>query len=288
MLHQLRREPSQFGVSAARWTLADFREQCAWLDIKTDASLWMIFERLGIHYKRGRDYVHSPDPQYEAKRAVVERLKREVQTSQGLAALLFLDEITYYRQPSLACAYEEAGEALPKAVRSLRSNTQTRLVGTLDAHTGCVLCAQGSTIGVEQLVAFYRQVVAAYPDAQRLWIVQDTWPVHFHPDLLVALEPQHSPFPFPQAPCWPTEPHPRARQRWGHLHLPIQIVVLPTYASWCNPIEKLWRKLRQDLLHLHRLADDLPALRAQVLAYLQQFTAGSFDLLHYVGLHIPS
>lgn len=260
---------------------------CEDLGLQTDAGLCQVFERLGIHYKRGRDYVHSPDRQYEAKRAVVERLKHEVQDSQGLAALLFLDEITYYRQPSLAPAYEEAGEALPKALRSLRANTPTRLVGTLDAHTGCVLCQQGAKIGVEQLVAFYQQVVAAYPTAQRLWIVQDNWPVHFHPDLLVALEPQHSPFPFPRPPAWSSQPHPRARERWGHLHLPIQIVVLPTYASWCNPIEKLWRKLRQDLLHLHRLADDLSALRAHVLAYLQQFTAGSLDLLQYVGLHLP-
>ena len=102
MLHQFRREPSQFGVNKARWTLADFREHCEGLGLQTDAGLCQVFERLGIHYKRRRDYVHSPDPQYEAKRAVVERLKREVQTSQGLAALLFLDEITYYRQPSLA------------------------------------------------------------------------------------------------------------------------------------------------------------------------------------------
>ena len=43
--------------------------------------------------------------------------------------------------------------------------------------------------------------------------------------------------------------------RWGGWQLPIQLVPLPTYASWCNPIEKLWRQLRQELLHLHRFAD---------------------------------
>jgi len=30
--------------------------------------------------------------------------------------------------------------------------------------------------------------------------------------------------------------------------LPIQIVQLPTYASWTNPIEKLWRKLKAEMV----------------------------------------
>jgi transposase len=59
---------------------------------------------------------------------------------------------------------------------------------------------------------------------------------------------------------------------------------LPTYASWLNPIEKLWRWLKQDVLHLHRLAHDLMKLRQRVLDFLDQFTSGSQPLLHYVGL----
>src|SRR5207248_4519881 len=108
--------------------------------------------------------------------------------------------------------------------------------------------------------------------------------VHFHPDVLVALEPKPPPFPFPRPKDWPHQPSPAAVKRWADLHLPIQLVPLPTYASWCNPIEKLWRKLKQDVLHLHRLADDLAALRTLVRAFLQQFATGSSDLLRYVGL----
>jgi len=57
--------------------------------------------------------------------------------------------------------------------------------------------------------------------------------------------------------------------------------------AFCNPIEKLWRWLCQDVLHLHRLAVDLQALRALVAAFLQQFAQGSADLLRYVGLGLP-
>ena len=66
--------------------------------------------------------------------------------------------------------------------------------------------------------------------------------------------------------------------------MPIQLVPLPTYASWCNPIEKVWRKLRQELTHLHLWAADLPRLRAEIDYFLDQFAAGSSALLEYVGL----
>ncbi len=34
--------------------------------------------------------------------------------------------------------------------------------------------------------------------------------------------------------------------------LPIQVVGLPTQAPWLNPIEKLWRYLKQEVVHLHQ------------------------------------
>ena len=95
---------------------------------------------------------------------------------------------------------------------------------------------------------------------------------------------QQCPFPFPRPDNWPDEPSPAAYKRWGAWHLPVQLVVLPTYASWCHPIEKLWRMLKQEILHWHRQADDLQGLRQRVMAFLQQFAPGSLSLLRYVGL----
>lgn len=56
---------------------------------------------------------------------------------------------------------------------------------------------------------------------------------------------------------WPTEPTSQAQ--W--LDLLIELLMLPTYASWTNPIEKLWRKLKQEELHLHRFQDEWSGLR---------------------------
>jgi len=63
----------------------------------------------------------------------------------------------------------------------------------------------------------------------------------------------------------------------------IEPVWLPTYAPWLNPIEKLWRWLRQDVLKLHRLAGDRASLRGRVNQFLGQFATGSHALLHYPG-----
>lgn len=283
----VRRDPRQCGVQRGRWRLADVRAVCPWLKLSSDAGLSQLFWRLRLHYKRGRNHVHSPDVNYQAKLDYLEGVKQRVKRSFGREVLLDLDELTYYRQPSLSWAYEQANEARPLAERSHQSNTATRVVATLQADTGRVLFHSGSKVGIKQLVDFYQQVHDAYPQAEHLWVVQDNWPIHFHPDVLVALEEQQSPFPFPRPPSWPSEPSQAATKRWGELQLPIQLIVLPTYASWCNPIEKLWRWLYQDVLHLHRLADDLEALRALVAAFLERFAQGSADLLRYVGLGIP-
>ncbi len=216
-------------------------------------------------------------------------MREEVRAANGRLVLVYLDELTIYRQPTLANAWEEFGhQAL--AERSLYSNTPTRLVATLDLVDGRVVYRCRSKIGILDLVGFYKDhLCPAYPKAERIYAVQDNWPVHYHPDVLVALEEQE------QLPRWPEhhpanwsdEPSREAKRKWGELKLPIQLIRLPTYASWLNPIEKLWRKLKQELLHLHRLADKLPQLRELVDHFLDQFTQGSTNLLRYVGLLVP-
>jgi transposase len=81
---------------------------------------------------------------------------------------------------------------------------------------------------------------------------------------------------------WPLHTSPVARAAMAQHH--ITPLYLPTYASWLNPIEKLWRWLRQDIIHLHPQAANLEPLRAQVRQFLDQFANGSAQLLHYVGL----
>ncbi len=266
-----------------RWTLDGLRAALPSLWGYSRSGVWRILAKHALRWKRGRDHLRSPDPAYREKVAHLHQIQARVAAQPAAAVLLYLDEVTYYRQPSIASGYAPAGQAEPRAERSTRSNTITRVTGALDAATGRVVAHQKTRIGVPALISFYQALVEAYPGRQ-IYLVQDNWPVHFHPDVLAALEPQDSPFPFLRPRSWPSEPSPRAKQ----LNLPIQIVPLPTYAPWLNPIEKLWRWLKHDVLHLHRHADDLPALRDLVLEFLRTFERGSQKLLRYVGLLLPT
>ena len=112
------------------------------------------------------------------------------------------------------------------------------------------------------------------------YLVLDNWPVHFHPDVLAALEPQQTRWEFKTPAAWPSAPSARAKR----LGLPIQLLPLPTYASWTNPQEKVWRHLRQAKLHLHRSAEDWEQLKQGIREHLDQFKDGSQELLRYIGL----
>lgn len=245
-----------------------------------------MLTRLGFRWNRAREYLRSPDPNYQAKRAHIAAIWRRVRASGGCEVLLYQDECTYYRQPTVSQAYCPQGKQ-PLARRGYRSDTMTRVCAVLDAMSGRVIWMQAAHLSVAALTKFYQQVCEAYPQAERIWIVQDNNPVHFHPNLVVALEPQENPFPVILAPNWPTEPTEWARRHYGSWKLPIQLVPLPTYASWCNPIEKLWRKFKQEIAHLHQLGDNLDALRKRAAKFFDQFASGSAELLRYVGLNLP-
>ncbi|HEU5378837.1 MAG TPA: IS630 family transposase [Ktedonobacteraceae bacterium] len=284
LLHVVRRDPHQLGGARSRWTLNTLLPHLDWLEVQTSSGLWQVLDRLGIHYKRGRTYVH---PAYEEELARIEALKRLVQAHPEERVLLYQDECTLYRQPSVSYAYEAAGSDRRYARQAQQLNNVTRLVATLDALTGRVVVKSWSKVGTKQMASFHQLVRQAYPDARRIWIIQDNWPLHFHPDVLLALQAQERLYPVKQPRNWTTVPTQEARKQCGAWHLPIRIVRLPTYASWYNPIEKLWRKLKQDLFHLHPWADDLSTLRQHLLNFFQPFEVGSQDLLHYVGLHLP-
>jgi len=292
LLYLVRQDPHLYDHQRARWTLASLRATCStfgwWrLASLSLAGLWQLLHRLGIVYKRARSYIHSPDSNYFEKLTDVEKAMYQAKDNPGQIVTLFMDQVTVWLQPTVATAYDQSGHHQPLARLSPHSNLQTRVVGGLDSLTAQVVYMRGR-VSTTQLVHFYQKVRAAYPDAQRIYVVLDNWPVHVHPDVLVALEPQQSRWVELmrlRVPAnWPKEPSKSAVRKWGELHLPIQLVPLPTYASWTNPIEKLWRKMRQERLHMHTMAEDVAALRSCVDTFLDQYQYGSEELLRYVGL----
>ena len=248
-----------FGQDRSRWWLDGLRHSIPWLASLSLSGVWQVLRRLNIRYKRGREYVHSPDPQYDEKLRAIERAKAQVQTDPQRYVLLYQDEFTYYRRPSLAQGYGVAGKDDLRANQGFLPNRKRRIAASLDITSGRVMACQRASFHRRHLLAYFRTLEAAYPDAQQIFLVLDNWPVHFHPEILAALTTSK-----------------------------LVLFRLPTYAPWTNPVEKLWHKLYHDLLHLHPFSLDWPALQAAVEAWLAQFALGSPDLLRYCALPYPS
>lgn len=181
------------------------------------------------------------------------RARAEARRSGGRVVLLYLDEFTYYRRPPPGGCWGPAGGPGPPAEQGHGRNRKARVLGALDALGGRLSHAQGDRAGVVELGRFYRRLQEAYPDAEVIYVAQDNWPVHFLPAVTGPL----------------------AGTR-------IRLLRLPTYAPWTNPIEKVWRKLRQEVLCQHDFGDDWVGLRRAVEQWLS--SAAPADLLRYTGL----
>lgn len=129
------------------------------------------------------------------------------------------------------------------------------MVAAVNAHTGQCDYWLRSKIGEGELCRFYAFLRQPYPLAQEIYVIQDCWPVHFLPSVCSTALAQG-----------------------------ITLVPLPTYSSWRNPIAKLWRWLKQSILHLHPWADQWLRLKLAVRHFLDRFHPPNLALLRYMGL----
>ena len=241
------------GPARSRWTLDTIRATFDWLKDYSRSGVWRLLRRYGMRLRSAAVQQFSPDPDYAAKCIELEMALWEARRYPDTVVAVFLDQMGFARWPDPGLDW---GPEAPLADRRGAKQGLWRLMGALNPFTGQVNYLDNYIIGREKVIACYGQLVEAYPRAQRLYAIQDNWSIHKHPDVLEALK------------AWPQ----------------IEPVWLPTYAPWLNPIEKLWRWLRQDVLKLHRLADDWKTLRGRVRAFLDQFAHGSQRLLEYAGL----
>ena len=82
----------------------------AWLHGYSEAGIYKVLKRLGFSRKRALNFIRSPDPEYRAKWQAVLRAYMEAVSQPDKVVILFLDELTYYRQPSKAPAYHSRGK----------------------------------------------------------------------------------------------------------------------------------------------------------------------------------
>lgn len=252
----LAQSPENFGLGKSRWQLALVSKQCSWLKHYSPSGVWRVLQFLKVHYKRGQQHIHSPDPDYQKKRGQAQACVQQARDHPESIVTLYLDEFSYYRWPTVAPIYASAGRLQPLASLTPRYNTRERLVIALNVCTGRVTYRQRAHIDVTQLTAFMGDLRQAYPQAMQINVIQDNWHnVHFHPKQLAAAN-----------------------------QLGITLLPLPTYAPWLNPTEKVGRKFRQEVIHMHRQGENWDHLKQRTATFFNQFADSSSELLKYVGL----
>src|SRR5690348_9263367 len=109
----LYRSPRLYGLSRTRWWLDGVRQAVSWLSPQGHPislpGLWKLLKRLGVSYKRGRRYVHSPDLEYDKKLLLIEQAKRVCRHEPERFVFLYEDEFTYFKLPRVSFAYAATG-----------------------------------------------------------------------------------------------------------------------------------------------------------------------------------
>jgi transposase len=240
------------GPAPSRWTLRTIQASVEWLTEYTVSGVWRVLQTCGLGLHTSCARLFSPDPDYRRKVRRLHRGLRDAARHPDTVVALFLDEFGYQRWPEVAPTWGAEAAVAQRA----GNNQQWRTIGVLNALTGQVNYLDGYIVGRQQVLQFYSRLDRAYPEVARLYVIQDNWNIHTHPDVVTALA-----------------GYPRITPVW-----------LPTYAPWLNPLEKLWRWLRQDVLKMHRWVEDWPQVKQRVHDFLDQFAHGSAALLRYVGL----
>lgn len=260
LIERLHRGPAPVAPgkpAATRWTLARIAAAVPWLAGYSLSGVWKLLRGAGIRLRRGRVQAYSPDPDYQLKVEQLCAVLRQSFQEPQQQVVLFVDQMGYGRWPEASTDWMPQAPAPVRVAERFASNERKwRLMGALNAQTGQIDTLDNYIVGRKQVIQLFKRLDAAYPQAARIWVVLDNWSIHQHPDVQAALQ---------------------ALPR-------LSLVWLPTYAPWLNPIEKFWRWIRQQVLYLHRDADDWNRLQEHLHAFLAQFASGSTEVLEYVGL----
>ena len=172
------------GPAPSRWTLRTMRASVDWLTEYTVSGVWRMLQSCGLGLHTACARLFSPEPDYRSKVRRLHRCLRDAARHPDTAGTVFLAEFGSPRWPEVAPTW-----GLEAAVAQRAGNTQHwRTIGALNALTGQGHYRDGDIVGRQQVIQFYSHLARAYPKVDLLYVIQDNWTIHPHPDVLTALE----------------------------------------------------------------------------------------------------
>jgi transposase len=202
-----RARPDSQGVALTRWSLAKLRDHLAdgGIDVSAE-TLRRILNEAGLSHQRTRSWKWSPDPDFAAKAERVLSLYREPLAD---GPVVCFDEMG----PIQLITHQGAGWApvgLPERHRASfkRPHGVRYLYGAYDVHDDRLIARLRPRKGELEMVRFLQTIRMRYDPRLRIYLVQDNLSCHWTPKV----------------------------REWASLSN-VELVPLPTYASYLNRIE---------------------------------------------------
>lgn len=128
----------------SRWTLRTIRACLPWLQCYSLSGVWRVLRRYTLKRRSAQVQHYSPDPEYLAKVARLERCLELAASAPEQYVVVFMDEMGYTRWPEPAVTWAAPGRAArPVAQRAGTNNQQWRIIGD-DVRVNSTLLHQQS------------------------------------------------------------------------------------------------------------------------------------------------
>lgn len=239
-------KPSDHQLPGYGWTLKKLRY---WVAEKlghqiSRSTLRSYLKQAGLSWKKSKKVLAKANPEQRA--AFVKRFQGWFeQVCQGRVRLIYVDEVHLHQDMDLGYRWSVVGEAdwVPSHCPSLQN--RLNWYGAYDFTNGQCLIWHQETCNSDNTVAFLQQLAQWNPDpSQQIVIIWDGAPWHSRADIV--------------------------RQQAEQLGF--ILIKLPGYSPDLNPIEGLWKWMREDLTQHH------------CYKYLYQLERACFDFIDRINL----
>jgi transposase len=173
--------------------------------------------------------------------------------------LLFLDGVHPQHNTKCSRAWIKIGEQ--KQIKSNSGRRRLNISGAYDPISQDILVREDKTINAETVMAFFKQIEAAYPSKASIYVIADQAPYYQNKDVKKYLETSR-----------------------------VELIALPTYSPNLNLIERLWKLMRKKVInniYYEKFADFKRAILAffsndslEFKAELRLFIGLDLHLLH--------
>jgi putative transposase len=220
--------PGDFGFIRSRWTceaVAVVLAEEHRLDVSRETvRRWL--HREGLVYRRPRPVLGPKDPHRAAKLRALRQLLTGLPWCE---VAVFQDEVDVNTNPKIGSMWMRRGAQA--AVVTPGNNVKRYLSGSLNWRTGELVLTKGKPgqgRNTELFLAHLDELRRRYRRYRVIHVICDN-----------------------------AKPHSAARvreylARWGHR---VRLHYLPTYAPECNPIERVWWHLHEEVTRNHRCRD---------------------------------